>query len=239
VVEVGAGLGSLTRALAARGNEVLAIEFDRRLLPALRETLGDLPTVTILHADATDVDWGELTSSGRWVLAANLPYNVGTTIVLEVLERAPAVRRLVVMVQREVAERLVAAPGDEAYGAPSVRVAARASGAIVRAVPPEVFWPRPAVASAVLRLERLEAADVGADEPALWAVVDAGFAQRRKTMRSALRRLGLDAGAAVRLLTESGIDPDARAESLSLASFRAIAERLPAGASRARRRHRS
>lgn len=223
-MEVGAGLGSLTRALATGGNEVLAVEFDRRLLPALEETVGQLPNVTVLHADATDLDWRALTSEGRWVLAANLPYNVGTSIVLEVLARAPAVHRLLVMMQREVAQRLVARPGEDAYGAPSVRVAARATGAVVRPVPPEVFWPRPAVASAVLRLERLAAPAVGVGDPTLWAVVDAGFAQRRKTMRSALRRLSLTPPDAVRVLTEAGLDPDARAESLSLADFRRLAD---------------
>lgn len=225
MVEVGAGLGSLTRALAAQGNEIVAVEFDRRLLPALRGSVGELANVTIVHADATELDWASLTAEGRWVLAANLPYNVGTSIVLEVLERAPMVHRLLVMVQREVAERLVASPGDPAYGAPSVRVAARASASIVRSVPPEVFWPRPAVASAVLRLER-RGADVGVDDPTLWDVVDAGFAQRRKTMRSALRRLGLDPGGAVRVLADAGLDPDARAESLSLADFRRVADLL-------------
>ena len=225
MVEVGAGLGSLTRALASHGNEIVAVEFDRRLLPALRGSVGELANVTIVHADATELDWASLSAEGRWVLAANLPYNVGTSIVLEVLERAPAVHRLLVMVQREVAERLVASPGDPAYGAPSVRVAARASGTIVRSVPPEVFWPRPAVASAVLRLER-RAPAVDVDDPTVWAVVDAGFAQRRKTMRSALRRLGLDPGDAVRVLADAGLDPDARAESLSLDAFRRVADLL-------------
>lgn len=206
---------------------MVAVEFDRRLLPALREAVADLPRVSVLQADATRLDWGGLTARGRWVLVANLPYNVGTSIVLDALERAPSVRRLVVMVQKEVAERLAASPGDEAYGAPSVKVAAHATAELVRHVPPEVFWPRPAVASAVIRLER-HAGRIDADQPTLWRVVDAGFAQRRKTMRGALRRLGLTPQAARRVLQEAGIDPDARAETLGLQEFREIAERLAA-----------
>ena len=225
VVEVGAGFGSLTVAIAAAGAaDVLAIEFDRGLLPALEEIVAPWPAVRVLHADATKLDWPATLDDGSWVLVANLPYNVGTSIVLDVLAQAPMVGRLVVMVQREVGERLAAAAGEDAYGAVSVRVAYRATAKVVRRVPPEVFWPRPKVGSVIVRLDRPDAPPVDVDEARLWRVVGEAFAQRRKTMRNALRRLELDAGAADELLARCGIAPAARAEELSLADFARLAE---------------
>jgi 16S rRNA (adenine1518-N6/adenine1519-N6)-dimethyltransferase len=227
VVEIGAGLGSLTRALAQAGADVLAVEVDPALIPALRESTAGLGRVRVLHADATDGGWRDELGDGDWVLAANLPYNVATPLVLDTLQHAPQVRRLVVMVQREVGERLVAGPGEDAYGIPSVRIGYRAEGTLVRRVPASVFWPRPKVESVIVRLQRLEKPRVGVDEEHLWAVVDAGFAERRKTMRNALRRLGVEGEEADRLLGEAAVDPSARAETLSLEQFARIAESLP------------
>ncbi|HEX5936883.1 MAG TPA: 16S rRNA (adenine(1518)-N(6)/adenine(1519)-N(6))-dimethyltransferase RsmA [Actinomycetota bacterium] len=224
VVEIGAGLGSLTRALAETGADVLAIEVDAALLPPLRESLGGLGRLRVLHADATDRAWHRELEGEGWVLAANLPYNVGTDLVLEVLEDVAAVRRLVVMVQREVGDRLLAGPGDAGYGPASLRVALRATGAVIRRVPPEVFWPRPTVESVVVRLERRARSPVAVDEARLREVVDAGFAERRKTMRNALRRLGADDADAV--LGAAGVEPAARAESLALEDFARIAAEL-------------
>jgi 16S rRNA (adenine1518-N6/adenine1519-N6)-dimethyltransferase len=227
VVEIGAGLGSLTRALAEAGAEVLAVEVDPSLIPALEESVSGLGGVRVLHADATDPEWQDALGEGDWVLAANLPYNVATHLVLNTLRDVPQVRRLVVMVQREVGERLVAGPGEDAYGIPSLRVAYRAAGAQVRRVPPSVFWPRPKVESVIVRLVRREAPAVAVAEDRLWAVVDAGFAERRKTMRNALRRLGVEGGDADDLLETAGVDPSTRAETLSLQEFARIAEKLP------------
>src|SRR5688572_18681281 len=128
VVEIGAGLGSLTRALAEAGAEVLAVEVDPSLISALEESVSGLDRVRVLHTDATDPEWQDALDGDGWVLAANLPYNVATHVVLDTLRDVPRVRRLVVMVQREVGERLVAGPGEPAYGIPSVRVAYRAEG---------------------------------------------------------------------------------------------------------------
>lgn len=227
MVEIGAGLGALTTALAERGAErVLAIEFDRALVPALRSIATAHPAIEVLAADATKVDWTATLGRGEWIACGNLPYNVGTTIVLSMLEGAPSVQRVVVMVQREVAARLVAAPGDGGYGPTSLRVGYRAAATIGRSVPASVFWPRPSVASAVVRFERLERPPVDVDETALWRVVDEAFAQRRKTMRGAVRRLGVsDAGA---VLAVAGVDPSARPEELDLAAFARVAEALPA-----------
>jgi 16S rRNA (adenine1518-N6/adenine1519-N6)-dimethyltransferase len=227
VVEIGAGLGSLTRALAEAGAEVLAVEVDPSLIPALQESVSGLDRVRVLHADASDNEWAEELGDRSWILAANLPYNVATSLVLETLHGLPQVRRLVVMVQREVGERLAAGPGQGAYGIPSLRVAYRAEALLLRRVPPAVFWPRPKVASVIVRLDRRDRPLVAVAEDRLWRVVDAGFAERRKTMRNALRRLGVDGEAADRLLEAAGINPSARAETLSLEDFARVAEALP------------
>jgi 16S rRNA (adenine1518-N6/adenine1519-N6)-dimethyltransferase len=229
VIEIGAGLGSLTLALAAAGARVTAVEFDRKVVPALREVASEAPGVRVVEADAMRLDWGAvLDTEEPWILCANLPYNIATPLVLDVLGDVPRIRRLAVMVQREVGERLVARPGDEAYAAVSVRVAFRASGSTVRRVRPEVFWPRPKVDSVVVRLDRLRQAPVDVDETRLWRVVDEAFAQRRKTMRNALRRLGIDLADADAVLTAAAIDPSARPEDLSLDAFARVANALPA-----------
>lgn len=218
----------MTIALAATGARVRAIEFDRALLPALREVTAGVPGVEVVAADATRIGWSdELGEGAPWTLCANLPYNVAVPVVLAVLETAPAVRRLIVMVQREVGERFVAGPGEEHYGPTSLRVAYRSRGALVRRVRPSVFWPRPAVESVVVRLERLARPAVDVDAQRLWRVVDAGFAERRKTMRSVVVRLGVDPGRADGLLRGCGIDPRARAEQLSIEELARIAEALP------------
>ena len=225
-MEVGAGFGSLTLALAAAGAEVLAVEFDRGLVAALEEVVGSSPSVRVAHEDVMRLDWGSELTGGPWVLCANLTYNIATPLVLDVLSDVPQVSRAVVMVQREVGERLAASPGDDAYGAVSIRVAARAAAAVILKVSPSVFWPRPAVASVVVRLDRLPTPPADPDEEVLWRAVDAGFAERRKTMRNALRRLGLSVADAEAVLARQGLTPNVRAEELDLAAFVAIAGEL-------------
>ena len=197
------------------------------MIPALREVTDGVASVHVIQADATRIDWANELTNERWILCANLPYNVAVPVVMSVLDEAPSVERVVVLVQREVGERLIAGPGDEHYGPASVRVAYRATGELVRRVPPSVFWPRPRVASVVVRLDRLAEPPTAVEPGGLWRVVDAGFAERRKTIRSAVVRLGVDPGRADDLLMEAGIDPRARAEQLSLAEFARIAEALP------------
>ncbi len=204
---------------------MLAIEFDRALVPALRSVAEPYPAVEVLEADATKIDWSGVLGDGSWTACGNLPYNVGTAIVLSLLEHAPMVRTLVVMVQREVADRLIAtSSARQGYGPTSLRVAYHAEATVVRPVPASVFWPRPSVASAIVRMERRSHPAVAADEEALWRLVDEAFGQRRKTMRAALRRLGADDPDAV--LAEAGVDPSARPEELDLAVFGQIAEAL-------------
>ena len=221
VLEIGAGLGSLTVALAATGARVVAVEVDARLLPALDEVVGGFDNVRVLAADALTTPWDDLLGSGPdpWVVVANLPYNVGARLVLRTLEEEPRIRRLLVMVQREVGDRLAASPGDEQFGAVSLRVAYHARAGVERRVPPSVFWPAPGVDSVLVRIDRLDTPRVDVDEGSLFRVVREAFAQRRKTVRSALMRLGLSRDEAVEALGESGIDEMARPEEIGLDEF--------------------
>jgi 16S rRNA (adenine1518-N6/adenine1519-N6)-dimethyltransferase len=206
---------------------VLAIEFDRALLPPLAEAVEGLGRVRVLGADATALDWDAVLGEGPWTMVANLPYNVATRIVLTVLEDVASVRRFVVMVQREVGERFIARPGDAGYGPTTLRVAYRARGAVIRHVPAAVFWPRPAVGSVVVRLDRLDDPPVDVPQPLLWRVIDEAFGQRRKTIRTAMRRLCADAPGVDAAVTAAGVAPSARPESLSLADFARLATMLP------------
>jgi len=226
IVEIGAGFGSLTVALARAGAEVLAIEIDRGIARVLSEMVAGFSSVRVIQHDALRLDWKRLLKGDAWVLCGNLPYNIATSIVLDALEQAPNVHQLVVMVQREIGERLVATPGTSGYGAVSVRTAYRATGAVARRVPPDVFWPRPSVESVVVRLQRRRRPAVDVDHRSLWRVVDAGFAQRRKTMRNALRRVGLEASRADAALVSAGVAPAARAEELDLETFARIAREI-------------
>jgi 16S rRNA (adenine1518-N6/adenine1519-N6)-dimethyltransferase len=226
VLEIGAGLGSLTVALAGAGAKVVAVELDASLAEAFGEVVapfGDRVRVEV--ADAVTADWGSLLDGpGPWTVAANLPYNVSVPVVAGLLEREPRVARLLVMVQKEVGERLVAAPGEEAFGALSLRVAYRAEGRVVRRVSRSVFWPVPGVDSVLVELVRRERPPVGVDERALWRAIDTAFQQRRKTIRAAMLRLGLDADRASEVLASCGIDPSTRPERLGLAEFACLAE---------------
>jgi 16S rRNA (adenine1518-N6/adenine1519-N6)-dimethyltransferase len=202
----------------------VAVELDRTLLPALREVIAPWPRVTILEADAMRVDWAIALPGDGWKMVSNLPYNVAVPLVVGMLEEVPGIHTYLVMVQREVGERLVARPGEPAYGAVSVRVAYRAEGALARRVPASVFWPRPSVDSVLVRLERRAEAPVETDPARLFRVVDEGFAERRKTMRNALRRLGLSAADAAAALARCGLEPNVRAERLTLHEFAQLAE---------------
>jgi 16S rRNA (adenine1518-N6/adenine1519-N6)-dimethyltransferase len=224
VIEIGPGLGSLTVALAETGAQVTAVELDRHLLAPLHQVVDPLG-VRVVHGDAMRLDWGALlggSGEGRpWVLVANLPYNVATPLVLDLLAEVPAIERMLVMVQREVAERLAAGPGSKAYGIPSVKVAFRADAEVVGRVPATVFIPPPRVDSALVRLRRLTAPRVDADPDRLFRLVEAGFAQRRKMLRRSLAGLVDAAG-----FTEADVRPDARAEELDLEAWARLA-RLP------------
>lgn len=232
VLEVGPGVGSLTLALAETGADVLALERDRHVLPVLHEVLSDAPRVTVVEGDALDADLDALLgrAPGPWVMVSNLPYNVATPIVVRFLESQARVERMLVMVQREVAERLAATPGERAGGAVSVKVAYHAEAKIVGRVPPTVFIPRPKVESSLLHLRCRREPPVHVPSPErLFALVRAGFSHRRKTLGRALR--GTLGDATVAVLEDAGIDPRTRAEQLTLDDW-AVLTRAAAEGSR-------
>jgi 16S rRNA (adenine1518-N6/adenine1519-N6)-dimethyltransferase len=188
---------------------------------ALESVVEGLP-VEIVVADALTVDWAALLGDGPWSMVANLPYNVATPLVVECLERAPMIDQFLVMVQREVGERLAASPGTKAYGAVSVKVAYYAGATVVGHVPATVFVPPPNVESALVRLVRHREPPVAVPDTArFFALVRAGFATRRKMLRRALAPvLGSDAPT---ILERAGIDAGARGEQLSLEQWAALA----------------
>lgn len=245
VLEVGAGLGTLTAALAATGASVLAVELDDRLIPILRAATAGSPHVRIVHGDIMTMDLVELVrkegtppsspipQEGSLKIVANLPYGIASPLLIRALESLPALERAVVTVQAEVGERMRADPGSKAYGALTVAVQYRADAARVMRVPPGAFYPPPEVESAVLRLTVLPRPRVAVDEALFFAVVRAAFGQRRKVLRNALAGLRPDAGAAPvepaqveEACRRAGIDPRRRGETLSLEEFAALADAL-------------
>jgi 16S rRNA (adenine1518-N6/adenine1519-N6)-dimethyltransferase len=219
VVEIGAGLGSLTLALADTGAEVTAVEVDRHLLPILEEVVAGRD-VRVVAGDAMALDWSQvLAGAPRWTLVANLPYNVATPLVLDLLAQVPAIERMLVMVQLEAGERLAALPGSKAYGIPSVKVALRATARIVGKVGPDVFLPRPRVESALVEIVRRSEPATQADESLLVSLVERAFNQRRKMLRRSLAGLVADEAFAA-----AGIDPQDRPERLGVAEWGRLAE---------------
>lgn len=213
VLEVGPGLGTLTRELALEAGRVVAVELDKRLLPVLEETLSGLDNVEVVNADALRFDLGSLPRGS--VLAANLPYNVATPVIARALESG-RFERIACLVQLEVGERLVAAPGDDAFGALSLLVAHFATANLVKVVPPGAFVPPPKVRSAVVALE----VDPNArPHPALVSLINASFAHRRKTLKRNLLMAGYGPEPVDEALAGLGLDPKVRAERLGLKTF--------------------
>ncbi len=235
VVEVGPGLGSLTLGLLDVAAAVTAVEIDARLADLLPTTVAQhaprrRAALQVVTADALHVTADRLALHDAdlaapeypTALVANLPYNVAVPVLLHLLAEVPTLRRVLVMVQAEVADRLVAAPGSKIYGSPSVKTAwygtARRAGSISRSV----FWPVPGVDSALVAFER-RPEPRGGDRAAVFAVIDAAFAQRRKTLRSALAQWAGSAAYAQSVLTRAGVDPSARGEVLTVDDFTRIA----------------
>lgn len=222
VLEVGSGTGTLTRALAEAGCRVLSYEIDRRLAPLLEEVLGDLPGVELRFEDALAADLPRVLGEEPWVMVANLPYHVGTPLLLTLLREAPQVVRFVVMVQREVALRLAAPPGGRDYGIPSVVTQLHATVRLAFRVPPGVFIPPPKVDSTVVVLRRrpppLEA-------PRAIELATAAFSQRRKMLRNSLGAMLSE-----EVLTASGLAPDSRPEAVAPEQWVELARTEAAGA---------
>ncbi len=216
VLEIGAGLGSLTLALAETGAEVVAVEIDNGLVEVLQENTALLPNVEVIHGDAMQLDWQPLHKKSKyWHVVANLPYNLATPIVADILDGQSQVDHLLVMVQSEVADRLVAQVGSDAYGAVSVKIDYWATAKIVGAVPATVFYPQPRVESALVEIRRREEPGVAQVEAGeLFALVRAGFAKRRKMLRRALVNIALAED-----FESAAVNPESRAEELDLAAW--------------------
>ena len=226
-LEIGPGLGSLTLGLLEAVAHVTAIEIDDRLAGRLARTVAErLPRaearLTVVEADALRVD--EVPDPQPTAVVANLPYNVSVPVLLHVLARFPSITSGLVMVQAEVADRLVAGPGSKVYGVPSVKLAWYCSARRVGSVPPPVFWPVPNVESGLVALKRREAPTTTATRQQVFALVDAAFAQRRKMLRSALAGVYGSSARAAEALEAAGIEQTARGEVLDVSDFARLAE---------------
>lgn len=216
VIEIGAGLGSLTLALLETGAEVRAVETDRELVPILREVVEG--RAEVIEGDARELDWSAVLDGPGWDLVANLPYNIGTSLVLDILDDVPQVDRLLVMVQREAGERIAATAGDGAYGAVSVRVAMRGDAEVVGTVPPTVFFPQPKVTSVLVAITRVERGIPSDVERVAIDLLRQAFSQRRKMLRRSLgSRVGPEAFGA------ADIGPEQRPEELDLDAWLRLA----------------
>jgi len=217
VVEIGAGTGTLTGALAGVASSVVAYEIDPHLEPILAETVGGLPNVDIRIADASAIHLEDELPGTPWTLVANLPYNVGTGIVLDALTDSPKITTFAVVVQREVADRMLAGPESRIYGLPSVVAGLHAKGALAFTVSPQVFEPQPKVESAIIILDRVEPDPYA---PRAIVIAAAAFGQRRKMLRRSLSSVLEDP---VATIASAGIDPTLRAEDLAPEEYVAIA----------------
>lgn len=246
VVEVGPGLGSLTLGLLGAARRVVAVEIDPILAAALPETVAErvpgaldaasdgvhdaaaVERFTLVHADALRVT--ELPGPPPTAMVANLPYNIAVPVLLHMLEQFPSLERVLIMVQAEVADRLAAEPGGRVYGIPSVKARWYADVRRAGSIGPNVFWPAPHVDSGLVALVRREPPTTRASRKEVFAVVDAAFAQRRKTLRAALAGWAGSAARAEEILRRAGVDPGARGEALAVDQYAAIAEAANADA---------
>jgi len=227
VLEVGPGLGSLTLALLAEAAHVHAVEIDPVLAGALPTTVAthapeQADQLTVHRADALHLTAAQMTPPPT-ALVANLPYNVAVPVVLHLLAELPGLARGLVLVQLEVAQRLTARPGSTVYGSPTAKLAWYAEARLIGRVPPTVFWPVPRVESGLVAFQRRPAPVTDVDRADVFAVIDAAFAQRRKTLRSALAAWAGSPAAAEEILTRAGVDPTTRGEQVDIATFARIA----------------
>ena len=224
VLEIGPGIGTLTQGLAQSGANVTAIELDTRLLDVLDTTLAQYSNVTIVHGDVLKLDVPSIMNNEPFKVVANLPYYITTPIIMSLLESRLPIERLVVMVQKEVALRMVAKPGTKDYGALSVAVQYYTKPDIVLDVPPKSFLPAPAVTSSVIRCVLRDKPPVDVvDEKLFFRVVKAGFAQRRKTFANTMKTTGLSKDRIEELLAKANIDGQRRGETFTLQEFADVA----------------
>lgn len=226
IIEIGPGVGTLTAQLLMKAKRVTAIELDNDLIPILQEELGANENFDLIHKDALKVDFEELIGDEKSVkLVANLPYYVTTPIILKLLKDGYKFKSLTIMIQKEVAERINAAPDCKEYGALSVLVQYYCNTSIIRKVPPTCFIPRPKVESIVIKLDRLEEPRVKPkDTKLMFELVRAGFNMRRKTLWNASKTLKVDKEKLEEAFEKSGIDPKRRAETLTLQEFATLSD---------------
>lgn len=241
VIEIGPGMGALTQVAAEKAGKVIAVEIDRHLIPVLGEVVGHLDNVEIINQDILKTDINELIESekknfatsdheiDKVVILGNLPYYITTPIIMGILERQIEMDTMVIMIQKEVAERIVAEPGGKTYGALSIACQFFCETNYVTTVPRTVFQPQPKVDSAVLRLDKRTELpwEIGAGGRKLFfEVVRAGFNRRRKTLLNALTALGIDKTELRSILDEAGVEPSRRAETLSIQEFANVANAI-------------
>ena len=225
VIEVGSGLGSLTLALLESCEHVTAVEVDDVLVKILKETTGDQTgnKLRIIHADVMTLDLKQVLEerSNHWNLVANLPYNIAVPMICDFLEKAPLISKMTVMVQREVAERMIAKVGDKAYGLPSVKIEYFAEAKIIADIPPTVFIPKPRVESSIVRIVRRDNPIISEDYEILFSLIKSAFRHRRKMLRSSLKGiLSTDD------FTATEIDPTKRAENLTLKEWELLTKQI-------------
>ena len=228
VLEIGPGIGTLTQGLVEAGGQVVAVEVDRHLIQVLSKTLEGYQNVKIVHGDILKLDISREIPAERYKVVANLPYYITTPIIMRFLEERLPAELLVTMVQKEVAQRMVAKPGGKDYGALSVAVQYYTEPEIMFIVPPASFIPAPAVESAVIRCTIRQEPPVNVDEKMFFRVVKAAFAQRRKTLANGLKAAGIAPDKITAVFETVGIDPKRRGETLSLEEFARISNELAA-----------
>jgi len=222
VLEIGPGIGTLTQGLAEAGAHVTAVEIDRRLIEVLSKTLEGYENVRVVHGDILRIDISETVGAPQYKVVANLPYYITTPIIMGLLEARMPIEVLVTMVQKEVAQRMVASPGTKDYGSLSVAVQYYTKAEIMFIVKPDSFIPPPAVESAVIRCTILDKPPVDVDEKIFFRVVKAAFAQRRKTLLNTLKTSGVPVETLKVILAKAGIDGTRRGETLSIQEFAAL-----------------
>lgn len=237
VIEIGPGLGVLTAAAAKKAGKVVAIEIDKKLLPILKETLGEYPNVEVIQGDILKTDLLPILEQNQKVggrnresirVMGNLPYYITTPIIMKLLEERLPLSSITIMMQKEVGERIAAQPGTKAYGALSLAVQYYATVTQVSKVSREVFFPKPNVDSIVLRLDLRKEAPVSLEnEQLFFDVIKAGFSQRRKTLRNTLSGLAsLSREEMEAAMEAAGIDPGRRGETLSMEEFAALSNQI-------------
>ncbi|MCF0146996.1 MAG: 16S rRNA (adenine(1518)-N(6)/adenine(1519)-N(6))-dimethyltransferase RsmA [Clostridium sp.] len=228
VIEIGPGVGTLTVQLLNKAKKVVAIELDNDLIPILTQEIGDNPKFTLIHKDALKVDFNEIIGEEKSVkLVANLPYYVTTPIIVKLLKENYNFKSLTIMIQKEVAERMNAEPGNKDYGSLSLLVQYYCNTSIVRRVPPQCFIPRPKVDSIVIRLDRLEEPKVKVEnEKLFFEIIRSSFNMRRKTLWNGVKNIGLSKENLELAFKEAYVDPKRRGETLTIDEFAILSDKI-------------